>query len=125
LSVPSVNAAAALAKYAYKPTAVRPGFRTQDVLAMMLELPGLVLLPATSAKFTEFAESVIVIDSCKLALRVIACAAELYCADASEVAKIIASATRATRIRVLLFIVPPQSGASAALLLLFPSQGNA
>src|SRR6266700_80217 len=53
---PSVRAAAALAKYAYTPTAVRPGFNVQAVVAVMLVLPGLAALPAASVKLTALAD---------------------------------------------------------------------
>src|SRR5215467_10540266 len=49
---PSVRADAELPKYAYTPTAVRPGFNTHAVVAVMLVLPAFVPLPAVSVKFT-------------------------------------------------------------------------
>src|SRR5207302_3017771 len=46
LPPPSVRAAVASAKYASTVTAVRVGFRIQDVVAVIPVLPGLVVLPA-------------------------------------------------------------------------------
>src|SRR6476660_8337787 len=62
LAVP-VRAAALLAKYAYTPTAVRPGFNTQVVVAVMFVLPALTALPAVIVKLTALAERLSVSDS--------------------------------------------------------------
>src|SRR6266496_2408507 len=108
LPAPSVSAAAELAKYAYTPTAVRPGFNTHAVVAVMLVLPGLAAAPEVSVKFTALAERFSVSDSVRLALRAIVCAPELSCADAVETASVIASTTSAIRERVNVFISPPR-----------------
>ncbi len=108
LSTPSVKAAAALAKYAYTPTAVRPGFKVHAVVAVMAVLPALVALPALSVKFTALAERLSVSDSVKVAFKAIVCAPELSCADAIETANVIASPTIATRKSRPVLIVPPK-----------------
>src|SRR6266568_2544460 len=105
---PSVKAAAALAKYAYTPTAVRPGFNVHAVVAVMLVLPALAALPALSVKFTALAERLSVSDSVKLAFKAIVCAPELSCADAMDTANVIAIPTIATRKSVPVLIVPPK-----------------
>src|SRR5713101_4563917 len=94
---PSVRAAAALAKYAYTPSSVRPGFNVQAVVAVMLVLPGFAALPALSAKFTALAERFSVRDSVRLALRAMVCAPEFNCADAIDAANVIASTATAIR----------------------------
>ena len=63
LPAPSVNAVAALAKYASTVTYVRPGFKTQAVVAVTFVLPALVALPAASVKFTALADNETVSDS--------------------------------------------------------------
>src|SRR5207245_4356459 len=105
---PSVRAAAALAKYAYTPTAVRPGFNVQAVVAVMLVLPGFAALPALSVKFTALAERFSVRDSVRLALRAMVCAPEFNCADAIDAATVIASTTTAIRKNLPVFIISPQ-----------------
>jgi len=60
---PSVNATGALAKYASMVTCVRPGFRTQAVVAVIAALPGLPALPAAMVKLTAFADRLTVSDS--------------------------------------------------------------
>src|SRR5260370_7905293 len=104
---PSVRAAAALAKYAYTPTAVRPGFNVQAVVAVMLVVPGFAALPALSVKFTALAERFSVRDSVRLALRAMVCAPEFNCADAIDAAKVIASTATAIRKNFPVFIFPP------------------
>jgi hypothetical protein len=103
-----VSAAAELPKYAYTPTAVRPGFKTQVVVAVTPVLPALVLLPALRVKLTALAERLSVRDSAKVAFKAIGCAVEFNCAEAVETAKLIATATTATRTKVAVLIDPPR-----------------
>jgi hypothetical protein len=97
-----------LAKYAYTPTAVRPGFRTHLVVATTVLLPALVGLPALSMKFTVAVLRLTVRDSARVAFNAIGCAVEFNCADAIETANNIAMATTATRTKVPVLIDPPR-----------------
>jgi hypothetical protein len=112
LAVP-VRAAALLAKYAYTPTAVRPGCSTHLVVAVMFVLPTFAALPALNVKLTALAERLSVSDSERVAFKAMGCAPEFNaCADAIEAAKVIAKATAATRTNVPVLIDPPKMDAS-------------
>lgn len=91
---PSVRAAGALLKYAYT-VRLRPGLETHAVVAVIPVLPGFEALPAVSAKFTEFPESVSEIDSCSVAFMLMACAPLFSTWADAEVAAEIASRTTA------------------------------
>src|SRR5438876_5006691 len=102
-----VRADVLLAKYAYTPTAVRPGFRTHLVVATTLLLPALAALPALNVKLTVAVLRLTVRDSARVAFKAIGCAVEFNCADAIEAAKVIARTTTATRTSVPVLIDPP------------------
>ena len=118
LAVP-VRAAVELAKYAYTPTAVRPGFSTHFVVAVTPVLPAFVLLPALKVKLTALAERLSVSDSDRVAFNAIGCAPEFNCAAAIEAIHNIAVAITAIRTKVPVLIDPPQECFRLPALFLF------
>jgi len=73
---PSVSAAVELAKKANKDKFARLGRKLQDVMAVIVVLPGLLALPALKVKFTALAERLTDNDSCRTAFRAIGWAPE-------------------------------------------------
>src|SRR5215467_8666990 len=74
----------------------------------MVVLPGLLLLPGVRVKLTVFPLRFTVSDSARLAFKVMGCAPELSCADASDAAHVTASRTAAIRTNRRVFISPPR-----------------
>jgi hypothetical protein len=107
---PSVNAAAALTKYASTVTCVRPGFKTHAVVAVTFVLPALVALPVASVKFTALADKETVSDSANWAFNAIGCAPEFSdCAEANNAENntTLAKIAKLSLWFVLLFKLPP------------------
>src|SRR5579884_505221 len=89
------------------PTAVRPGFNTQVVVAVMLVLPGFAAPPAARLKLTALAESATVSDSDMVALSEICGAFDGNCAN--DIVESDAIASRSTAIRKEAdFMFPPR-----------------
>jgi hypothetical protein len=89
------------------PTEVRPEARVHAVVAVTPAEPALVALPALRVKLTAVAERDTVRDSARLALRVMVCALEFNCAEATEAERASVKPTIATKEILAVFIFPP------------------